>query len=81
MCRTLFSKISKIAAWLLTSVADAQSMTEFKENYGLSEYKIERYMEFYNWLHGRVDEIEDFCFMAYRVLTEIEAGGLLMLPE
>ena len=81
MCMILFSKISKIAAWLLTSVADAQSMTEFKENYGLPSYKTDMYMEYYNLLHGRVDKIEDFFFMAYRVLTEIEAGGLLMLPE
>ena len=58
---------------------DAHSLTDFDENYDNPRYGIFR--DLHDRLQGHVDEIEDCFFMAFRVLTAIEAGGLLMLPK
>ena len=58
---------------------DAHSLTDFDENYDIPRYATFRAI--HDRLQGHVDEIEHFSFMAFTVLTEVEAGGLLMLPQ
>ena len=59
--------------------ADAYSLEDFDGKYDIPRHAMFRNL--HDKLHGHVDQIEHFFFMAFRVLTEIEAGGLLMLPK